>query len=438
MGIKMEYKESSTVELKREYTSKYLKSVSAFATYGDGKIYIGIDEETGEVCGIADSYGDRLKIENAIHDTINPRPDYVLETEKIDGKDVVVISVFKGEDGPYFYNNHVYHRADTSSAPVEKSEIRKLIMDAEGVGYEDLESTQQDLEFNILRKHLEDVVGIEDFNTDTLRTLGLYKNGAYNRAAQLLADEYDLPRIYTDMVRFGETESIFLERNTIKGKSLLTQYDEAMNFFDRWYHPYEEVVGFFRQERISVPREAYRESLSNAILHQDFMHDSFVRIAMYEDRIDITSPGGLPKAITKEDYIQGKVSIPRNEIIAGVFNRLDIIEMFATGIKRIRAEYEPFKENPIIEATENYIRVVLPKVSYGDKVVYDPIPFGDNEALILRVLSENAAMSRPELETVVNLSRSRLTDLLKKLIEEEKIVRAGGSKNIKYSIKELK
>jgi ATP-dependent DNA helicase RecG len=187
------------------------------------------------------------------------------------------------------------------------------------------------------------VVGIEGFNTDTLRTLGLYKNGSYNRAAQLLADENDIASSYIDMVRFGDTESIFLERKMIKDCSLLMQFDEAMDFFDRWYHPYEEVAGAYRETRIYIPKDGFREALANAIIHRDFMINSFVRIAMYEDRIEITSPGSLPQGISEEDFLSGKVSVPRNKLIAGVFNRLDIIELFATGIKRIRAEYEPFK-----------------------------------------------------------------------------------------------
>ncbi|MDR0886101.1 MAG: putative DNA binding domain-containing protein [Clostridiales Family XIII bacterium] len=432
----MEYKESSTIELKREYTSKYLKSVSAFATYGDGKIYIGIDEETGTICGVADPVAVKLRIENAIHDSISPRPNYSLETVSIDGKEVVVLSVTRGDDPPYFYGKHVYSRADTSSAPIEKSEIRRLIMDAEEVGYEDLDSTQADLKFSILKKRLVDVIGIEEFNIDTLRTLGLYKNDAYNRAAQLLADKNEIKSSYTDIVRFGETESIFLERKTIKDCSLVKQFDEAMNFFDRWYHPYEEVAGAYRETRIYIPKDGFREALANAIIHRDFMIHSFIRIAMYENRIEITSPGSLPKGITKEDFLSGKVSVPRNRIIAGVFNRLDIIEMFATGIKRIRAEYEQFKEDPIFDVSESHIKVVLPKVSYSKKIVYNPISFGDNEALILRVLSDNGEMSRAELEDIVDLSRSRLTDLLKKLIDEEKVLRLGSARTTKYSIVE--
>lgn len=185
-------------------------------------------------------------METAIHDSIYPRPDYSLETVQIDGKDVVVLAVNKGNEGPYFYKGQVHHRSDTASAPIDKEEVRRLIMESDQISYEELPSTQDNLDFSVLKASLHKVIGVKNFDLDTLRTLGLFVNDQYNRAAQLLADENNCSRIYTDMVRFGNTESIFLERKTIVGKSLLIQYEEAMNFFDRWYHPFEEVVGFTR------------------------------------------------------------------------------------------------------------------------------------------------------------------------------------------------
>ena len=345
----MEYKENSTTELKTAYTNAFLKSVSAFATFGGGAVYFGIDNATREVVGVGDAEDVRLRIENAIHDAIDPRPPYSLDTIREDGKSVVVLTVSRGRDGPYFYNGQVYHRKDTSSAPLAKAEVRRLIMEFDNIGYDELPSSEQDLRFGVLKAYLEAELHIENFDLDTLKTLGLYRNGSYNKAAQLLADENDLSSAYTDMVRFGETESIFLERRTIEKRSLLTQYDEAMKFYERWYHPYEAVADGHRRERISVPNDAFREAIANAIIHRDFTIGSFVRVAMYEDRIEITSPGGLPGEISMEDFKAGNISAPRNGIIASVFNRLHIIEKFATGIKRIYREYEGFRETPVIE-----------------------------------------------------------------------------------------
>lgn len=85
---------------------------------------------------------------------------------------------------------------------------------------------------------------------------------------------------------------------------------------------------------------------------------------MYEDRIEITSPGGLLQNITKENYINGDFSNLRNIIIAEVFHRLQIIEKFATGIRRIKNEYSQYVEKPKFKVETNYIQVILPKISY--------------------------------------------------------------------------
>ncbi|MDR0842138.1 MAG: putative DNA binding domain-containing protein [Acidobacteriota bacterium] len=439
--MKITKTESPTVEIKERYTNAYLKSVSAFATFDGGRVYFGISDEKHEVIGVDDPAELKLRIENAIHDAISPRPPFSLETVEVDGKEIVVLLVLKGKDGPYFYNGNVYHRADTSSSPLSKAEVRRLIMEADDVRYDELPSTQQELDFSVLKAYLKKEVHIEAFGTDTLRTLGLITDGEYNRAAQLLADTNDLNSAYTDMVRFGETESIFLERKTIDHCSLLTQYDEAMTFFDRWYHPYEEVADGHRRERISIPKDAFREAIANAIIHRDFMIQSFVRVAMYVDRIEITSPGTLPKGISKEDFQAGLVSVLRNEIVASVFNRLHIVERFATGIKRIKAEYAPFNETPIFEASENFVRFVLPKVTFigSDKpaITSDKpaITTSDREAVIIQYLREKGQSKNVELSKLLGLSQPRTRELLKPLIEDAVIEKCGDKRGAYYRLK---
>lgn len=300
------------------------------------------------------------------------------------------------------------------------------------IGFDELPASTLELKFDILQKYLKDVVGIETFDLDILRTLGLYKNDTYNRAGELLADENDIKSSYVDMVRFGETESVFLERKRVMNTSLLTQYDEAMDFFDRWYHTYEEVIDGKRQERTYIPRNAFREALANAIIHRDFMINSFVRIAMYEDRIEITSPGDLPKGVTKEQYLHGAVSVPRNQIIAEVFNRLGIIEKFATGIKRIRKEYELFLSAPEFRVDNGFIRVVLPRAQYDNGKEVSNSLNSNKKAEIFKIISLGGELKRSEIEHQIDLSRSRLTDLLQELINEGRIERIGKSVSTRY------
>jgi ATP-dependent DNA helicase RecG len=200
--------------------------------------------------------------------------------------------------------------------------------------------------------------------------------------------------------------------------------------FDKWYHPYEEVVGFFREERISIPREAYRESIANAIIHRDFLINSTIRVLMYNDRIEITSPGKLPYGVTVDNYLNGEVSVPRNSIVAEVFHRLGIIEKLATGILRIKNEYKEFAETPSFSIKDNLIKIVLPKVRYVDSLKQHSA--GES---ILVLLKYNGSMSRSNLEAATGLGKTRLIEVLNNLIENGKIERTGKSRGVKYGLK---
>lgn len=116
--------------------------------------------------------------------------------------------------------------------------------------------------------------------------------------------------------------------------------------FDKWYQPYEAIVGFERVSRIQIPREAFRETVANAILHRRFDINGAVQISMYKDRIEVLSPGGLPEGISETAFLYSRLSLPRNLAIAEVFHRLRIIEKFGTGIDRIRSEYTNLGNQP--------------------------------------------------------------------------------------------
>ncbi len=127
----------------------------------------------------------------------------------------------------------IHKRSDTATVPLNSRELQKLSIKGSRVSYEELVSTEDGLNFTVLEMALKEKLGLQNFDADVLRTLGLMKNGTLNRAAQLLADENNLKESAIDMVMFGDTEDVFLDRKTIRGKSLITQYREALDFFDQ-------------------------------------------------------------------------------------------------------------------------------------------------------------------------------------------------------------
>lgn len=427
--ISMNYIESKNVELKERYTSSFLKTVSAFANYNGGTVVFGVDD-SGNIKGLNDANEVKLQIENSINDSITPQPIFELRTVQVDDKSIVELIISQGIQKPYFYKHKAYRRSDTSTVSVDNPELKKMIMMSEGIEYERLPSTQDSLEFEVLSEFAQSKLSIEGINLDLLRTLGLYEDDHYNRAGQLIADQNTLKESGMDFARIGDSDSIFLERDTISMKSLLTQYKKALNHFDKWYKPYEEVSGFYRETRIQIPREAFREAIANAIVHRDFLIPAYVKVSFYNDRIEIVSPGGLPMGISEKEYLSGNISLPRNRTVALVFNRLGIIELFASGIKRINQEYEKYNEKPVFDVLENSIRIVLPKIEYKENInelnIYE---------FILQLLNDNGDMSRQELEDATGYKKASLIRTLDFLINENKIVRKGKSRGIKYSIK---
>ncbi len=167
----------------------------------------------------------------------------------------------------------------------------------------------------------------------------------YNNAAMLLADNNNFPGI--DIIKFGSTIDEIEYRKTIFNISVLKQLQEAEDVFSQYYK-IEKIEGMERKTRFLIPLEAFRETVANALVHRTWDVNSHIRIAMYDDRIEVYSPGGLPAGITKEDYIRGYVSILRNPIIGNVFFRLDIIEQFGTGILRIKKAYSIININQFL------------------------------------------------------------------------------------------
>ncbi|WP_366512361.1 RNA-binding domain-containing protein [uncultured Acetobacterium sp.] len=419
-------KESRELEYKQEYTPTFLKTVSAFSNYLDGEIIFGI-EDNGNIRGIKKPELMKLSIENAINDNIHPRPIFRISEKELEGKTLIVLKVQKGNETPYYYRHQAYQRSDTSSVPVDDKALRNLVMEGNHISYEQLPAQKQDLEFHVLENALRNEIGIEKFDYDVLRTLGLYKDGRYNRAAELLADQNEIAESTIDMVRFGDTESIFLDRKSITKETLLIQYDEALKFFDHWYQPYEEVVGFYREKRIQVPRAAFRESLANAIVHRDFTINAAIRIGMYKDHIEITSPGALPSGLTKEDFTCGDVSVLRNSIIAEVFHRLNIIEKFATGIRRIKKEYASFEESAAFEVHKTYIKFTLPCVSYKEEGRTENI-----EDFVVAIIKKQGSITRAEMESITGLKKSRVSEVLKTLTNKGVIQKTGKARGTKY------
>ena len=412
-------RESRTLEYKESVTNTFLKTVSAYANYGSGEIMFGIADD-GTAVGIADAKSACLDIENRINDSIDPVPEYTLSVNE--KTSVIVLKVEEGLHKPYLYKAKAYRRNDSATIPVDRLELARLILEGQNSSFEELPASGQALTFEVLEEKLRAVLQIESFSLDTLKTLELYKEGTgYNKAGELLADRNTFPGM--DLVRFGENINILLDRETFEHISVLKQFDQALSMF-RKYYQYEQISGSSRNRVALIPEEAFREAAANALVHRTWDVNAHITVAMFRDKIEITSPGGLPKGVNEEEYLRGGISILRNPIIGNVFYRLHMIEKFGTGIRRINDAYQDSVVKPEFTVSENAIRIVLPVLQ--KKTGLPP----DEQKVYL--LLKNREMPSSAVMEAVGLSRSKTIAILNKLVKEGYITVSGTGRGTKY------
>ena len=418
-------KENRQLEFKEKISSSYLKTVSAFANYDGGSILFGVND-AGEVVGIGDIELKCLDIENSINDNIKPQPEYSIEITN-SGK-TISLNVRSGVNTPYMYKGKAYKRNDTSTVEVDQIELKRLILAGENKDYEELPAHDQNLEFSYLEQELISKTGIKKLNIDILKTLNLYSdNSGYNIAAAIVSDKNNLPGI--DITKFGETISIFQKRKTLEHQSIIRSFFEAVEMYKDYYQ-YEKVEGFERKLIETIPEEAFREALANAIIHRVWDINSHIRVSMFDDRVEIVSVGGLPNSVTVESYLSGELSVLRNPILANIFHRLNLIEKFGTGIRRIKEAYADSQTKPTFEVTENLIKVTLPLLSENMDLTQD-------ELAVYSVLSKN--INKPISEIIsspkIKFGKSKVTEILKRLADKKLVDIEGTGRGTKYRIK---
>lgn len=414
-------KETRQLEFKSDISNTFLKTVSAFANYDGGQILFGVGD-TGEIIGLKDPAETCLAIENKINDSIRPQPQYELSVNEKDK--TVTLTVEVGPAKPYTYKSKAYRRNDTATIEVDELELSRLILQGRNIYYEELPADTQELSFFELERRAKQEIGIKSLNKDILKTLNLYHDGeGYNHAAELLADHNHFPGM--DIARFGEDISIILNRAVLEKESILSELEKAVELY-RDYYQYEEIRGMDRVKVEKIPEEAFRETIANALIHRNWDVNAQIRVLMFEDRIEVSSPGGLPAGLSEEEYLKGNLSMLRNPILGNVFYRLHIVEILGTGIIRIKEAYKESQKKPVFEVFDNSIKVTLPVIS--------SINLNADEAVVYAVLRKNYPKSISEIMEEVPFGKSKIAALLKRMAENHYVTIIGSGRGTKYKI----
>lgn len=250
------------------------------------------------------------------------------------------------------------------------------------------ETKNKSLHFNQIR-----VMGIEQLTKDILKTLELYSDqNGFNNAAALLADNNHFKGI--DIIRFGDSIDEIMERKSVD----------------------------------KIPEKAFREAVANALVHRMWDIPASIKISMYPDKIEISSPGGLPAGLSEDEYLNVQISLLRNPIIGNVFFRLKYIEKFGTGIMRINYAYKNILVKPEYRIFSNSIRIILPVIKSDYKL-------NEAEKRLINILTDSGSMTRNEVEKAAEMEKSKTIRILNGLIDKNIIQKKGMGRATKYELK---
>lgn len=416
-------RENRYLEFKSSVSNTFLKTVSAFSNFGTGEIKFGVLDD-GSVCGVTEPGTVCLDIENRINDSISPKPDFLLSVDQRNG--VITLKVFEGKYKPYLYKGKAYRRSDTASIEVDQLELKRLTLEGSNLYYEGLPCGIEHLEFSFLEVKVREKLGISQVTDDILRTFGFMTDKReWNNAAALFADQNRFSGI--DIARFGDSINVIMDRELLSGISILEQYDRAVALY-RKYYQYEEITGIERVKKEIVPEEAFREAVANALVHRTWDINSNIRISMFPDRIEISSPGGLPKGITREEYLNGSISNLRNPIIGNVFFRMRYIEMFGTGIRRILESYKKYTLQPVFQVTDNSITVILP-------IFKESVVLSADEKKLMELLHGGRMFSSREAAEALGWGKDKVLRIMKKLAANNQVRSVGTGRSTRYLLK---
>lgn len=433
------YQESETVELKSVVVDEIKKEIIAFANCEGGKLYIGVQDD-GTVIGLDDPDGAALQVSNMVRDAIKPDLTMFLHYETLheNGKQIVVVDVQQGTQRPYYIAKKglrpegVFVRQGYSSVPASNTAIRRMIKETDGDYFEEMRSLEQDLTFEAAEKEFSERNIL--FGEAQRKTLGLMTHdGVYTNLGLLLSDQ--CVHTIKAAVFQGTTQNEFKDRKEFSG-SLFRQMNEVYDYIDFRNQTHSSFQKLRRIDQRDYPETAVREALLNLLVHREYSFRASTFISLYADRIEFTSVGGLVSGVTLKDIMMG-ISVCRNVKLANVFYRLELIEAYGTGMRKIMEAYEGTGKNPKIEASDNAFKIILPNLNtYVEQEKLDTVSLKNSveEEAVIALAKEQETFTRKDVEKALGIPQTTCGRLLKQMIEKGQIVQEGRSRNTHYRL----
>ncbi|MBF0363631.1 MAG: winged helix-turn-helix transcriptional regulator [Oligoflexia bacterium] len=374
---------------------------------------------------------------------------------------MIVIDVEEGDDKPFSTSGNYYKRFDAVTQKLSRKEIKEIFESSTSVHFDERVNSSFTIS-DISLKKIKQFYSAAKINykvtsekiPNILKSLNLMKGNSITNAGVLFfADKIDSFFVHsqTMMLGFKDYEgAVIFDRKEVRG-DLLTQFNEAEFFLKRHLSLQAIIEDTRRRNVYEVPQAAWREAIANAIVHRDYkMSGTSIQIRVFPDRIEIINPGGLPDGVTTKNI--GNLSSRRNEFIADMFARLDVVEKAGTGIVRIKKAMKEEKlPPPVFEDMGKFFKIILyrpkgvtieikgttqklPKKNYPRKTTQETM--GDMTQTILSKIKSHPAITQKEIASELGLTYEGVKYHIGKLKTAGKIKHVGATKNGKWEILE--
>lgn len=421
IGEATEYDKKEMLEERRPRS--WLKSVSAFANGIGGALIFGVSDDEVLV-GLTEARAISEKISETIKTKMDPIPQVILENHIEAGKEFVILRVLPGQETPYYYvadgNRVAYVRVGNESIPADATALKRLVLRGTNMTYDSVISsyTLGDLSFTKLRSVYRRRTGGELTDSDFISFELADESGNLTNAGALLADDSPMRHSRLFCTRWygvdkasGVMEALDDKEYSGSLVSLLQNGTEFVknNTKKRW-----KKTGTGRVEMPEYPEQAVHESLVNALIHRDYMEiGSEIHIDIFDDRMEIYSPGGMfDGSIVQNLDTDNVASKRRNPVIADIFSRMHFMERRGSGFKKIKADYRRAvnyrsEVKPLFKSTPTSFFVTLYNLNYNvpiEKVLIDSENVaidGKNVAIELAIKKLNASQNTISKATAV-------------------------------------
>ena len=422
--------ESETIEFKKS-TSEIndgVVSLSAMLNkHGEGTVYFGI-KNNGDIIGQKDLNENTLRdVSRKIAEGIKPQIIPHISLELIQDKKIIKVFA-KGNNVPYSAFGKYYSRSFDEDKQLSPEMLKALInREGEPDYIINKPATNQNLTFKMLKGLY--LSNDKKINNDKFEeNLGLkMSDNKYNFMAELLADENN---ISIKVVTFAGTDkSVMLKRTDYGGKCLLLSINNVLEYMESINETKVNVNGIKRKEEKYFDFSSFKEAWLNACVHTKWSEEIPPAVYIYDNRIEIVSNGGLPSALTREDFFAG-VSKPINKKLLKIFSDLDYIDQTGHGIPLIVKNYG----EEAFYISEHTIIVTIPLNKELLVDIKEKQTLNKSEKEVLNLIKNNGNYRIVDFIKLTNHSESYVNKILSSLKRKKYIKRVGSNKNGYWSI----